>query len=422
MNKQMILGCVGDDFTGSSDAASFLVNAGMKTVLLNGIPKELPNIDCDAIIIALKTRSIEKTLAVKESLEALAWLSEHGAKHLYIKYCSTFDSTPAGNIGPIIDAALEKYDEQYTMLCPALPVNKRIVRHGELWVDDVLLAESAMKNHPLNPMWASDIAELIKPQGKYPCLKIPYEMLDSRSLSEIKKHIADYASINDRFYIIPDYISEEHAKKIAEIFGQCKILTGGSGVLTELAKYYNKTKIPCKQYIKSSVGGRGILLAGSCSKATLAQIACFQSSGGVSYKIDPLALLNKTMTVEMIWQFVEDHQSDTVLLYSSAPSDVVQLNQQYGRDKIANIIEQVMAELGKKAYKAGIKKIIVAGGETSGAVTQALGFNAFIIGESIAPGVPIMAPVQDESVRLVLKSGNFGDNDFFNTAINKTKR
>lgn len=419
---ELVLGCIGDDFTGSSDAASFLVNAGVRTILLNGIPKNMPDLDCEAVVIALKTRSIAKTQAVRDSLEALQWLEARGAEHLYIKYCSTFDSTREGNIGPVVDAALERHHEQFTILCPALPVNKRTVQGGRLFVDGVPLAESPMKNHPLNPMWASDIAELMKPQGKYDSLNITHEMLEANSDAEITQLIERFSKGREHFYVVPDYMNETHAKRIASLFGKLRILTGGSGILSYLPEAFRKELAEKSAPIPSShTTGPGVIIAGSCSKATLEQINEFQNRGGLSLKIEPAKLLSGEQSVEDIWDFVVEHMNEDILVYSSDQAEKVKENQKDGRERVAGLLERTMAEIGKRAVNHGFKRLIVAGGETSGAVTLALGFDAFIIGESVAPGVPIMVPVQQQNMRLILKSGNFGQKDFFQRALDQTK-
>lgn len=419
---KIVLGCIGDDFTGSSDAASFLANAGVRTLLLNGQPKYLPDVSCDAIVIALKTRSIDKDLAVKLSLNALEWLEENGAEHLYIKYCSTFDSTKEGNIGPIVDAALQRFHQSYTILCPALPVNKRTVKNGILYVDGMPLAESPMRNHPLNPMWASDIAELMKEQGKYESLNVYHDLLENASDAEILRKIKDFGHNREHFYVIPDYENETHARRIAALFGHLKILTGGSGILSQLAEVY-KRRIHSESAtaLSSKTDGPGIILAGSCSQATLEQIKDFQNSGGTSLKVEPLELLSGKQTVEDVWRFVVSHFGKDVLVYSSDKADRVEENQKVGRGKVTDLMENTMAEIGIRAAHCGYKRIIVAGGETSGAVTLALGFEAFFIGKSIAPGVPIMVPIQQRDMRLILKSGNFGQPDFFRRALKETK-
>lgn len=423
MGNNLVLGCIADDFTGAGDAASFLVNQGMPTVLLNGVPKgEVELGSCNAVVIALKTRSIDKEKAVRETTAALHYLKQIGAKQFYIKYCSTFDSTKQGNIGPVIDSALRYFQERYTVICPALPVNKRIVKNGVLYVDGVPLAESPMRNHPLNPMWSSSIAELMNPQGQYKSVNIPYQVLEESSADDIRQIVNDFGIGKEHFYVIPDYINETHAEKIIDAFGSLKILTGGSGILAALVDQYKKEKmLSDTSPVANGTRGHGIILAGSCSKATLEQIENFHMHHNKSLKIDPIKLFNKQQTEDQIWNFVEIHQNEDILIYSSDRAENVKAAQIYGKDKIAALLEKTISNIAKRAYANGIKRIIVAGGETSGAVVKALGFQVFIIGKSIAPGVPIMIPFDHQDIRLVLKSGNFGQNDFFSRALNETR-
>ena len=310
MEGNIVLGCIADDFTGASDAASFLVNQGMPTVLLNGVPKgEIKLASCNAVVIALKTRSIDKEEAVRETIAALYYLKQIGAKQFYIKYCSTFDSTKKGNIGPVIDSALRYFQEKYTIICPALPVNKRIVKNGVLYADGVPLAESPMRNHPLNPMWSSSIAELMNPQGQYKSLNIYHQVLEEKSADEIKQTVSKFGKREEHFYVIPDYINETHAKKIIDVFGNLRILTGGSGILTALVDQYKKQKmLSATEPVANCVRGNGIILAGSCSKATLEQIENFRTHHNKSLKIDPIKLLNKQQTEDQIFDFIETHK------------------------------------------------------------------------------------------------------------------
>ena len=238
---KIILGIVADDFSGGSDAASFLVKQGIKTLLYNGIPKQYKqdNKENIAVVISLKTRTAEKNKAVADSMKAFQWLREHGAEQLYAKYCSTFDSTKDGNIGPIIDKVLESYRIKYTIIAPSLPINGRIVKNGQLIVNGVPLHETHMRHHPLTPMWDSDLARLLEPQGKYPSIKINHEILE-RTKEEIIEIIDDFGKDKEHFYVIPDYTEEKHAQKIVALFGILPFLTGGSGLMTELGKKYRK--------------------------------------------------------------------------------------------------------------------------------------------------------------------------------------
>lgn len=398
-----VLGCVADDFTGASDAASFLQKAGLRTILLNGVPDRKISVDqYDAIVIALKTRTEPVCEAVSHTMEAVEWLEKHQASQYYLKYCSTFDSTKEGNIGPILDAVLEYFNEPYTLLCPALPVNGRTVQNGHLYVNGVPLDESPMKNHPLTPMWDSRIKNLMEAQSKYSCLELSREQLDEDDIEGI---LARESGGQKHFYVIPDYETEQDARKIAEVFGKKKVLSGGSGIL---------------QYLGGKAE-KGVVLAGSCSQATLQQIETYIQAGHASYKIYPEKLWSGEVKVDDILAFVEAHPEDYVLVYSSDTAEQVKESQKLGKEQVAELIEMTISDLAKCLADRGYKHIVVAGGETSGAVTKRLGYFLFEIGKSVAPGVPLMIPPEDRTMRLVLKSGNFGQPDFFELAVNMVK-
>lgn len=419
--SKIILGIVADDFSGASDAASFLVEQGIKTILFNGIPENEMDFEENdlAVVIALKTRTEETKLAVDESIRAFSWLTANGANQLYSKYCSTFDSTPEGNIGPIIDKYLEKSNQQYTIVAPALPINKRIVKDGHLIVDGIPLHETHMKDHPLTPMWDSRLKELMHSQGKYESFEIDHKMLQ-QSDEEIMQAIDEFGKDREHFYIIPDLINEESAERIIQLFGELPFLTGGSGLMTALGKKIRKG-ISKSDIISSSTQGKAIVLAGSCSKATLQQIKAFQESGGKSIKIDPLKLIDGTQSKEEIWKEIEKTEETSILVYSSDEPENVKKAQKAGIIKVSKMLEESTAYIAQKAVENDFNSVIVAGGETSGAVTQTLGNYSYLVGESIAPGVPVMIPLNNLDLRLILKSGNFGQEDFFLRAINFTR-
>lgn len=411
----VLLGCIADDFTGASDAASFLVKGGMRTILWNGIPSGdlVVEESIQAIVIALKTRTQKTSEAVEESMKALQWLKKAGAQQFYIKYCSTFDSTPEGNIGPIVDRAMDWLDIPYTVLCPSLPINGRTVEDGVLYVNGIPVHESHMKDHPLTPIWDSAIDQLMKPQSKYSCLKVSRDSMKTHASKEMG---ALFLKDHKRIYLIPDYVDENDGHMIVSKFGDLKLLTGGSGLLEALAMRLTK-EAPHQTMPGSPAPGNTLLLAGSCSKATLEQIAWYQKQNGISYKIDPIKLYQGMETLEDIWKFIKDHGDVPVLVYSSDTSENVKEVQQIGRAMIAELLEGTMAILAKRAVEYGYKKIIVAGGETSGAVTKMLGYQSYEVGQCVAPGVPVMFPLNQPDIRLVLKSGNFGQTQFFTDSI-----
>lgn len=415
-----VFGCVADDFTGAGDAASFLVKGGMPVQLFNGVPKAGDEITdgVQAVVIALKSRTQDIPGAVKDTLRAFEWLKNNGVEQFYLKYCSTFDSTPKGNIGPAADAVMELLQVPYTILCPALPVNGRVVKKGDLYVNGVPLHQSPMKNHPLTPMWDCKIKNLMKPQSRYSCVELWNEEM-KKTKEEINEILAKHEEKKIPFYIIPDYQSTEDGERIADVFGELKFLTGGSGILEYIAKKWSMKQKP-QEPVDIKAKGPALLLAGSCSKATLSQISHFQKNGGLSYKLEPAAMIEGKMNIEDAWRFVEKNRKSSVLIYSSDIASNVNEAQRLGRERVAEMLEQTAAELGKRAVESGICRIIVAGGETSGAVTKSLGFSSYKIGESIAPGVPVMIPVVNNNIRLILKSGNFGQEDFFEKALHMT--
>lgn len=416
--EHILLGCVADDFTGASDAASFLAGRGIKTLLFNGTPDSREILqDCAAVVIALKTRSIPADEAVRETLKAVRWLEQHGAEQLYLKYCSTFDSTLEGNIGPDIDAVLEAYKIPYTILCPALPVNRRIVKDGILIVDDRPVAEGHMANHPLNPIWDSRIEELMRPQGKYPCMILDGPLL-ARTREAVLEEVEKFSKDKAHFYIIPDYTTDAQGKKIADVFGDNRLLTGGSGILEHLAERY-KERYDCAagQALPTGTPGKGIALSGSCSMATCGQCKAY-AEGHRTFSVDPKRILDGSLTAEDLWKFITESGEDS-LVYSAGATDPqsrIYADEETAA-RAAKALEQTLAALAKRAFEAGYTRIIAAGGETSGAVALELGFDGFIIGESIAPGVPVMIPLNHQNIRIALKSGNFGQPDFFERAL-----
>lgn len=402
----MRFGCIADDFTGGSDIASFFVKGGLSTVLYNGVPKVNDAPQAEVCVIALKTRTQNTKDAVKDSLDAIRWLKSQGAQQFYIKYCSTFDSTPEGNIGPICDAVMKELDVPYTILCPALPVNGRTVKEGCLYVNGVPLHESPMKDHPLTPMWDCDLARLMNAQSNFPSVKIS----DSLNKEEVDEFIEEMKNQHSRFYIVPDYEKEEDAERLVQSFGDLKLITGGSGLAYPLAKMHKKNA-EAAGFERSD--SPALILAGSCSEATRNQILEYQKHGGKTYFMDPMKLISGEESVEKIWNVISENKEKTILIYSSDTPENVKRIQKQGKNGVAERLEKATADLAERSVQSGFHRIIVAGGETSGAVAKRLGYDGYHIGDSIAPGVPIMIPIEDNRIRMVYKSGNFGGANFF---------
>lgn len=415
MSEKLIIGCIADDSTGASDAASFLVKGGLRTILFHEIPNLEDMKGCEAVVIALKIRSCPAEEAVEKACQALSVILAAGANHIYYKYCSTFDSTRKGNIGPVVDALMERLNVHYTLLCPSLPVNGRTVHEGRIFVDGVPLEKSPLAHHPLNPMWDSRISVLMSEQGKYPCVlcTLGPDEKDESFREKVEKAVRSM----DHAYVIPDYSSDQDGMAIAKAFSDLRLITGGSGLLEHLAREYSKGR--CGIFSYHGVLGKALILSGSCSDMTLRQIEDWKGRGGECIKMDVESLLSGKVSAKDYFDEVQKVCSD-VLVYSSDSSINVVKTQEYGINRVSSILEHTTGEIAKLAVDAGYKKIIVAGGETSGAVTRALGFDSYIVGPSVAPGVPVLIPLKNISLRIVLKSGNFGKERFFTDAIDIT--
>lgn len=448
---EIFLGVVADDFTGASDAASMLAEAGVPTVLFNGVPEKMPALreDIRAIVIAEKTRTIPAAEAVEEMLSAFAWLRAHGARQLYFKYCATFDSTEKGNIGPVADAVLEKCGYPYTVLVPALPVNGRTVKDGELFVNGIPLAESHMRNHPLTPMRASDVCQLIEMQSPHRGYRVRIEELEhwknGRTQAASRRDLR-VEELAEKYYLVPDYYEDAHGDLIADAFSDLPFLTGGSGLCGALGRRYarlhpelrmanaddreaedrKRAVADAEREVMSEKPetladeGKTLLLAGSCSKITLEQIEDYQEKGRANLFIDPVKLVEGEIDASTILTAMKA-AGDAVLVYSSQKPEEMRKTQTLGLEKVSDQLESTMGALARMAVEAGYTRIISAGGETSGAVTKALDYTAFYIGKSVAPGVPVMTPVENPKLRIVLKSGGFGQKDFFERAVKMTE-
>lgn len=409
--KKIKIGCIADDFTGAGDAASYLAAGGMRPLLLiwpcgeAQIPPE-----CDAVVVALKSRSESPEAAIDESLQAAEWLKARGAEKLYFKYCSTFDSTPAGNIGPVSDAIMEKYGIKYTVLCPTMIPNGRMVRDGILYVYGVPLAESHMKDHPLNPMWDSSVKNLMEAQSRYACFTLsPEKYIEPAGLSE---YIDELSKENRHFYLVPDFFKPEHGVEIAGVFGSLPFITGASELLYYLAGKV-RTEVPENKadgHASACRYGR-VMVAGSCSDMSRRQIKAWLDSGGRAVRVGSDMLYDAAeKSIEKITDIFLEHPEKDILVYSAGDMN--------DRPDQPQEVEIFNAELVYRLLAAAkVERLIIAGGETSGAVMKRLGLHAFNIGESVAPGVPVLYPVGKNGLRIVLKSGNFGSEDFFLTTL-----
>jgi len=418
--SQPILGCIADDFTGGTDLASMLVRGGMRTLQVIDVPVGPIDADVDAIVIALKTRTLPAEQAVEQSLTALAWLKATGCRQYFFKYCSTFDSTAQGNIGPVADALLDALDTPFALACPAFPENQRTLFNGHLFVGDTLLNESGMRHHPLTPMADSNLVRVLQQQTPRKVGLVRHATV-SQGAAAVRLALAD-AQAGGFGYAIVDAISNADLTVIGEAASEQRLITGGSGVALGLPDNYKRAGLLADTACAADlppVDGLAAVLSGSCSVATNGQVAHWHDSGKPSFAIDPLRLAegHDLVTEALDWAQPLLAQGP-VLVYASAQPDAVKAVQaRLGVEAAGEIVERALAQIALGLQELGVRTFVVAGGETSGAVVKALGVKALRIGPSIAPGVPWTLGLGQVPVALALKSGNFGGPGFFTQAL-----
>jgi uncharacterized protein YgbK (DUF1537 family) len=414
----LLLGSIADDVTGASDLASMLTREGMRTVQTIGVPDELDPGDVDAVVIALKSRTAPVADAVRESVAALRWLQERGARQYFFKYCSTFDSTPKGNIGPVADALLEQLGVDVTVVCPAYPANDRTVYQGHLFVGDRLLSESTMATHPLTPMTDANLVRTLRRQTRREVGLIPYEIVVlgrvaiERQLAELRRDGVSYAVV--------DALEDTHLREIGAACAGLALVTGGSGVAMGLPMNFRERRLlpdRTTPISSSPPGGPSLVLAGSCSEITNEQVRRM-STIYPAIRVDALEACGRDAAATVAAEVTARLADGPVLVYTTAPPDeVAHVQERLGAARASATLELLLGEVARRSVEFGVRRLIVAGGETSAAVLNALGIRALSVGREIAPGVPWMTSLGDPRLEVALKSGNFGGPDFFLEAL-----
>jgi len=413
----MRLGCIADDLTGASDLALMLAREGLRTIQTIGVPHEDLDLSAaDAVVVALKSRTIPPQQAIDQSLAAAAALRKAGASHLFFKYCSTFDSTDEGNIGPVTEALLAFTGSDFTLACPAFPANGRTIYKGHLFVNGVPLHESSMKDHPLTPMRDSNLVRVLQRQTELSVGLVPYEDVEAGP-DALRSAFARERAAGHRVVIV-DAVSDTHLRSIGMAAADFPLITGGSGVAMGLPAAYRQGDASAAAPRGAGFDapdGRPIILAGSCSSATQGQVKVAIDAGIPALRLDPMQLASKDVTAQTALDWLASQQTNgPVLIYStSTPDDVQAVQGKLGRMNAGEIVEKTLADIARALPALGFTRIIVAGGETSGAVVNALDVQALTIGPEIDPGVPWTRSLGGVDLALALKSGNFGAPDFF---------
>jgi len=409
------LGVIADDFTGATDLAGMLVREGTSAVQFLGVPGEgTPVPDADCLVVALKSRSIAAEDAVEQSLAAARWLLAQGVEQLFFQYCSTFDSTPAGNIGPVSEALAAEVGAGIAVLAPSVPENGRTVCQGDMFVGGVPLNESSLRTHPLNPMTDSNLVRVFSAQATTTAGVVRHETVRDGA-SAITARLAHLQSEGHAF-AVADAIYDEDLDAIASAVADAPLVTGAAGLGIALARARRSSTGQAHQQPAAPIG-RAAVLSGSCSTATQAQVALHRAQHP-SFEIDPLRLAAGEPVVAEALDFARVHRDDVPLIYSSAdPAQVRAVQDELGVARSAGLIESAFSEIARGLVDDGVRRLIVAGGETSGAVVTGLGTTAIEIGAEVSPGVPWTVSVDEPRIGLLLKSGNFGPPDIFTSAL-----
>ncbi len=418
----MLLGCIADDLTGATDLALTLVHGGLRTLQVVGVPRNAGQLPAaDAVVVALKSRTVPPEEAVRDSLASAEVLLAAGARQLFFKYCSTFDSTDRGNIGPVIDALMDRLNCDFTLACPAFPGNQRTVFQGHLFVGKQLLCDSPLKDHPLTPMRDANLVAVLGRQTRRQVGLVPFERVDAGP-SAIGEGFRESMDEGKQIAIV-DAVSDRHLLDIGEAAADFPLITGGSGVALGLPDNFRRCGLLAEGGSVDSFkapDGPAVILSGSCSAATRGQVESAISAGFPVYQLDPLALSKGETGPGDIVDWARSQGGERpVMVYSTAsPESVRQVQQSLGQAAAGALVEDCLAATAKGLLEHGWRRFIVAGGETSGAVVQALGVEMLEIGPEIDPGVPWTLSHGDVSLALTLKSGNFGAADFFVKAWN----
>lgn len=414
----LALGCVADDYTGASDLANTLTKAGLRTVQTIGIPADdlaLPEVD--AVVVALKSRSIPAERAVALSRAADAWLRGRGAAHVMFKVCSTFDSTDQGNIGPVLDALRADAGEAIALVTPAFPETGRSVYQGHLFVGAVPLHESPLKDHPLNPMRDSNLVRVLARQTAGTVGLVDIATV-AQGADAVRARLEALAG-EGKSAAIADAIFDADLETLGRAALAHRVSCGASGLGLGLARALAKDGAvdPAADVLAEPVGGLAACLAGSCSQATLQQIEAAEALMPV-LRLDPERLIGEGGAVAeaLAWAGERIGAGPVLIASSASPEAVRALQARHGVERAGHAIEGALAQLASALVERGVRRLVVAGGETSGAVVDHLGLKAFRLGPEIAAGVPVLR-TSGEPMLLALKSGNFGGRDFFGRAL-----
>lgn len=411
----MLLGAIADDLTGATDLALSLSREGMRTTQVVGVPGGAVMAEnADAVVVSLKSRTIPAAEAVAQSLASARALLAAGARQLFFKYCSTFDSTDEGNIGPVTEALLDLLGARMTIACPAFPANGRTVYQGHLFVGPALLSDSPMKDHPLTPMRDANLVRVLARQTRLPVGLVPRQTV-AAGAEAVRRSFAGAEGM-----LVVDALDEGDLRVIGAAASDMPLVTGGSGAAIGLPANFRAKGLLSEARSPDAFTpppGRTVVLAGSCSVATRRQIEAARVGGFRAMQVDPVDLAQGAVDADGIVRFIEQGEGPALVYSSAEPARVHDAQKALGKARSGKLVEDVLADVARRLAARDFTRFIVAGGETSGAIVEALEVETMRIGVEIDPGVPWMqARADGRDLALALKSGNFGSDDFFQRA------
>ena len=420
LSQSSFFGAIADDFTGASDLAALLARSGVEVRLRLGVPTAPPKQTASFEIIALKSRTCPADEAVTESLAALEWLKAAGAQRFFFKYCSTFDSTSKGNIGPVSEALMQALGADQTIYCPAFPENGRTIFMGNLFVGQQPLSESPMKDHPLTPMKDSNLVRLLDAQTKM-ATGLVDRLVVARGAAALSDHL-EALKTSGVAHVITDAVADSDLEIITQSCWNMPLITGGSALAMSLPRHYQQAGYITQTAHDSAIpelSPSALILSGSCSEMTRRQVSTYT---GPSYKLDALEIAHKGLDAARTWLSEQDLSNAPLIYATSSPEEVKQIQQKLGAEAAGELIEQALSSLAIQGFEMGVRRFVIAGGETSGAVAKALDIDNLLIGAEIAAGVPwCFARTETDPFAITLKSGNFGGVEFFSDALDMLK-
>jgi len=417
----MIFAGLADDITGGMELAAVLAGQGVDCSFVTN--PDRVQLNREAVVIAQKTRTCAPRDALRMTACGLRAAMRANAAQIFFKYCATFDSTAKGNIGPCADFIARELGVDFTLFVPSFPEAERYVFQGHLFVQDRLVSESPKRFDPLTPMTDPDLVRVLQAQTAVVVGRLPLSILH-RGPAAAEVHLT--ALRHDGVgYAIADAISNDDLAALAELTAEWRFMTGNSTIAGFYPPIWRRQGlIPPDRGPPSlpPIDGPAVVLAGSCADRTLEQLVAFEHHRPV-IRIDPLEAAQRDLVPELFAQVQARLADGPIAIASSArPADVKNVQDKLGVTGAAATIEDLLGRLASQLRRAGVRRFLVAGGETSGAILDHLGIESMQVGRYEAAGVGRAVSEQENPIALCLKSGKLGPVDMFLPTLEAMRR